>query len=251
MKKPVTIILIIAGILLILGLNYAFFTGKLLGLSPEVKTALQSDETVTVLEEKGERRLVFQPAGSEPEIGLILYPEGRMDMHTYAYPARLIAEEGYLVVYLSRRAQTDLDLVGENERIQAVMADYPDITTWVVGAHTWGANFASAFASLYPEQVAGVVLWAPRLDPPVDLSDSELPVLAIYGTRDEENTGFLAEVKPLLPAQTEWQMIEGGNRVGFASFGPMAADVGATIPETTQQEMAVQYTLSFLEQIAQ
>ena len=251
MKKPGTIILMIAGILLILGLNYAFFTGKLMGLSPEVKAALKSDDLVEVFEEKGGKLLVFQPTAAEPRLGLILYPEGRMDMHTYAYPARLMAEEGYLVVYLSRRAQTDFDIEGENERIQAVMADYPDISTWVVGGHTWGCNFAAYFAATYPERVAGVVLWAPRFDPPVDLSGSELPVLAIYGTRDEENTGFLADVEPLLPAQTEWQVIEGGNRVGYASFGPMAADVGATIPETTQQEMAVEYTLDFLDQITE
>jgi pimeloyl-ACP methyl ester carboxylesterase len=193
--------------------------------------------------------MVLTPQAQPPTTGLILYPEGRMDIQSYAPIGRLLAEAGYQVIFLSRRLDRELDQGEENQRIAAVMEAFPQIETWVVGGHTWGGATAVRFALANPDKVAGVVLWAARLDVSSDLSQSDFPVLVVYGTRDEENTGMVANVTPFLPTDTVWVSIEGGNRVQFGDYGPMAADVGATISNEEQQAQAVAATLEFLESL--
>lgn len=250
MKKIGIGVLIVLGVALLVWLNYALFTGKIIGLSDDVTAAMESDEEVEVtLMEDGDW-LVMSPAKTAPAAGLILYPEGRMEIQSYALVGRQIAKEGYLVVVLSRRLDREYDLIEEKERIGAVMSTYPDIDTWVIGAHTFGGPVAVDYAANHPERVAGLVLWAGRVDGADSLVDSSLPVLMVYGTVDDEKTGFLAGAKTHLPEHTIWVEIEGGNRTQFANFGPMSADPGATITSEEQQAQAIAATLDFIDSLS-
>lgn len=247
MKRWITIILIVVGAAAVVALNLALFSGQLIGLPAEVKAALKTDAEVIVSEDKKNGWVSFQPAYlKEAKAGIIFYPEGHMDPRTYAPIGREITEAGYLVVFASRRTETEIDQLAENQRIEAVMAAYPTVSSWVLGAHTWGVNVAAGYANQHSETFEALVFWAPRLESSFSLANNSLPTLAIYGTLDEENTGFLEEVKPLLPPHTVWAVIEGGNRVSFASFGPMAADVGSSITESEQQHQAAEITIDFL-----
>ncbi|MBN2499242.1 MAG: hypothetical protein JXB38_00665 [Anaerolineales bacterium] len=244
MKKSTILILVVLGAILLLGLNYAFFSGMILGLGPEVKAALESDAQVQVVENK---YLAFLPQGQTATTGLLFFPEGRQDVQTYAVPARAIAEEGYAVILMSRRG-ADID-ADEEQRLPTVMADFPEIENWVIGGHTWGGVVGSGYALNHLDQFSGIVLWATRMDE-LDLSGLDLPVLYVFGTNDDENVaGELTAGKAHLPPDVVWVPVEGGNRVGFASFGPMAADVGADITEAEQQVQAAQATVEFLQQI--
>jgi pimeloyl-ACP methyl ester carboxylesterase len=160
----------------------------------------------------------------------------------------MLAEESYLVVFISRKGQKNVDQAAENQRIDSVMASYPQIASWVIGGHSWGANTAVSYILSFPQKVSAIVLWAARLDLENSLAGSQLPVLMVYGTADDENVGLVADMESKLPPQTVWVSITGGNRVGFASFGPMAADVGAAISEQEQQSKAAAATIEFLEQ---
>ncbi len=252
MKKWITFGLILVGAAAVVMLNLALFSGQLIGLPDNVKTALKSDAAVVVTEDHKNGFISFQPADIDAiSTGVIIYPEGHMDPRTYAPIGRQMAEAGYLVVFPSRRTQTDFDRTEELARIQSVLDSYPAVSSWVLGAHTWGANIVASCADQFSDSLVAMVFWAPRFNPGLSLADSSLPTLAIWGTLDEENTGFLAETRPALPPQTEWVVIEGGNRVSFASFGPMAADVGASIGEAAQQSQAAQITLDFLSSLGQ
>jgi hypothetical protein len=245
MKKSTILILAVLGVILLLGVNYAFFSGMILGLGPEVKAALESDAQVQVVENE---YLAFLPQSQIATAALLFFPEGREDVHAYAVPARAIAEEGYAVILVSRRG-ADID-ADEEKRLPTVMVDFPEIETWAIGGHTWGGVVGSSYALNHLDQFAGIVLWATRMDE-LDLSGVDLPVLYVFGTNDDENVeGSLTAGKAYLPPDVVWVPVEGGNRVGFASFGPMAADVGADISEAEQQAQAAQATVKFLQQIA-
>jgi pimeloyl-ACP methyl ester carboxylesterase len=246
MKKVAMAALIVLGIGLLVGLNYALFSGQLLGLPPEVRAALRSDRVVDVFLADGGSRLMLIPSGGELNTGLIMFPEGNMDIRTYAPIGQEIARRGYAVAFLSRRLETEASVAEENARIDALMAAYPQIKRWVVGGHTWGAQVGARFAAGFPDRVAGVVLWGARLSADSSLADTDLPVLMVYGTLDDQNVDLVASNRPWLPEQTVWTPIEGGNRVRFASFGPMAADVGATISAEEQQAQAAASTVEFL-----
>jgi len=251
MKKALVIIGIVVGLAAVVYVNYAFFTGKLMGLSEDVEKALESSETVGVELLEGDTWIVFTPKSETPATGLILYPEGRMEFKNYAPVSQKIADEGFQVVVLSRRLDREYDEEKEQARIHEVKTAYPEIKNWVVGAHTWGGIVAVNYALDYPENIAGVVLWAVRMDESGDLSETDLPVLYVYGTLDDENVGLVEASSPYLPDQTIWVPVEGGNRVGFGSFGPMAADVGATISLDVQQSAAADATIDFLHSVGQ
>lgn len=246
MKRGLTGFAIIAGIALLITVNYLFFTGKLLGLPAEVKAALQSDTEIEVLTFEETGWLVFNPLAGQARTGLVLYPEGRMDIRTYARVGRALAKEGYRVVFLSRRLDVTFDGQEEQARIEAVMENFGEVENWLVGGHTWGAGAAVYYAGTFPERVTGVVLWAPRLEGSSILVESDLPVLVVYGTLDDENVSLVSTHQNLLPQHTVWMAIEGANRVQFADFGPMAADVGATISSAKQQQQVAQATVDFL-----
>ena len=57
--------------------------------------ALRSDDSITVTEGKD---IVFRPAASEPDTGIILYPGGRCDARAYAPIMRELAAAGNLAL---------------------------------------------------------------------------------------------------------------------------------------------------------
>jgi len=80
MKKVGIGALIVLGVGLLIWLNWALFAGKILGLTPEVRAALRSDGEVTVALLEDDSWLVMIPGKTAPATGLILYPEGHMDL---------------------------------------------------------------------------------------------------------------------------------------------------------------------------
>lgn len=251
MKKVGIGVLILLGIGLLIWLNYALFAGKILGLAPEVRAALQSDGEVAVALTEDDSWLVMVPSKTAPTTGLILYPEGRRDIRSYALISREIARHGFQVVFLSRRLETEYSEAKERQRIEAAMSAYPHIERWAVGGHTWGAQAGVDYAANHPDRVAGVVLWAGRMDGTTSLANSNLPVLMVYGTLDDENVNLVANNKPFLPEHTIWVTIEGGNRAQFANFGPMPADAVATISSESQQAQAAAATIEFLSGLSE
>ena len=249
LKKIAIILLVIVGAGVLLYANYYLMNEILFGPSGEVKIAMKSDAQVSVSTMEGKDWLVFTPAQQAPKAGLVLYPEGYQDIRMYAPILRRIAQEGYQVIVLSRREKVPPTLEEEEQRVGRVMAAFPGVTTWFIGGHTWEASLAAAYATRHPDKVAGIVLWGGRLDAESSLANSKLPVLMIYGTEDDRNENLVSGIKPYLPPQTVWVVIEGGNRVNFANFGPMPRDVAATIPIQEQQAQAAAATLDFFQQL--
>jgi pimeloyl-ACP methyl ester carboxylesterase len=110
---------------------------------------------------------------------------------------------------------------------------------------------AAHFAWLHPDDVQGLVLWAAYPAEGDDLSDRSLEVVSIYGTRDGLTT--LADIQAsrrLLPVETEWVAVEGGNHAQFGWYGPQGGDGQATLGRPAQQAQAVGATLDLLSRLA-
>lgn len=198
-------------------------------------TALQSDDAVTVTEDDGVLR--FEPNGQPATTGLIFYPGGRVDYHAYAAPLRQIAEKGYLVLV----PEMPLNLaVFDADRAATLIADNPDISTWVVGGHSLGGAMAAGFAADNPDLIDGLALWAAYPAAGTDLTASPLEIATIYASNDGLATlDDIENARPLLPPVAQWTLIEGGNHAQFGSYGEQNGDGIATIDEATQHDATV------------
>lgn len=242
LRKRPWLLLLLVPVLLAAGFVVWASTGP--APMPEALAALQSDDQVLVQEEPW---IAFSPAGMEPSVGLVLYPGGRVDPRAYAPAARALAAEGYQVVIVPM----PLNLaIFAPDRATEVMASFPEIGRWAIGGHSLGGAMAARFAHLHPDAVQGLALWASYPAAGNDLSDREVAVTSIFGTLDGVATGEeIAASRSLLPPDTTWVPIEGGNHAQFGFYGPQQGDNEAAISRLDQQEQIVSATLDLLAQV--
>ena len=132
-----------------------------------------------------------------------------------------------------------------------VIAAHPEIARWAVGGHSLGGSMAATFAKAHPDLVQGLVLWASYPAQWDELPRSSLAVASIYGTSDGLATSQKIDTsRALLPADTTWVEILGGNHAQFGSYGAQAGDNEASIGEAEQQERVAAATKDLLGQIA-
>jgi pimeloyl-ACP methyl ester carboxylesterase len=129
-----------------------------------------------------------------------------------------------------------------------VEAAYPEIAHWFVGGHSLGGVAAASYAASHPE-ITGVVFWASY---PADdsLKNQNMPVVSIYGTLDglatEESQN---SKKELMPEDTQYVVIEGGNHAQFGSYGKQAGDNDASISPEEQWVQVASGTVAFFNSI--
>jgi hypothetical protein len=143
----------------------------------------------------------------------------------------------------------NLAVLGAN-RARAVQDAFPEVGRWAVGGHSLGGSMAARYARRFPDAVQGLVLWASYPAAGDDLSTRALAVASIYGTRDSLATVDEVETsRALLPADTVWTPIEGGNHAQFGRYGPQPRDGEATISHEDQQAQIVAATLALLDRM--
>ena len=212
---------------------------------PQALNALLSNSQVRVSTQPW---LVFEPVGQEPTTGLIFYPGGRVDPRAYAPPAHALASEGFLVIIVPM----PLNLaVLDSSRATSVIQNFPDIQSWVIGGHSLGGSMAASFAYNHPDQIKGLVLWASYPASNNDLSGSAIKVTSIYASLDGLATPDKINAShQLLPPDTTWVQIIGGNHAQFGWYGEQNGDLPATINRQTQQEEIIQATITLLSFLA-
>jgi len=238
-------------ILLVLGAIILFSSGGFilwaltpLGPMPKAYDALVSDSSVEV---STGRWLVFNPTGTDPEVGLIIYPGGRVDYRSYAPTARSIALDGYLVVVV--RMPLNLAVFGSNSA-EKVIEEFSEIEEWAVGGHSLGGAMAARFAYNHPHLVDGLVLWASYLSSNNDLSEIDLSVLTIYGTKDGLATpSEIEEALQFLPSDAIVISVKGGNHAQFGWYGEQKGDNEAYISREEQQRQIIEATIKLLESL--
>ncbi len=249
MPEQVRKILRILGITLLV-LIFAGITGFVVwgltpaGPMPEALPALESDPQVNVTEG---RWLVFTPASGDASTGLIIYPGAHVDYRSYAPAAHRLAAEGFRVIIV----KMPLSLAVLNPGAAAdVISNYPEIEHWALAGHSLGGAMAANFVKSQPAAAAGLVLWAAYPAEGDDLSGSALKAASISGTLDGLATpSDIAASHQLLPLQTLWVAIDGGNHAQFGWYGDQSGDNPASISREQQQDQIVQATLKLLESI--
>lgn len=212
-----------------------------LGPMPEAVAAMQSDSTVTFEQNQW---YVYQPVDATPDTGLIIYPGGRVDPRSYAPLARDIARRGYLTVIVPMPLNLAVFASGS---AQEVMDAYPQVKNWAIAGHSLGGVMGAKFAYDNPALLDGMALWAAYPASNNNLTTYDLSVSSMYGTLDSvADPEKLASSKALLPPDTVWVPIEGGNHAQFGWYGPQPGDSPATISREEQQAQTVEATVDLL-----
>ena len=212
----------------------------------EAFDALQSDSLV-VASTVGDW-LVFEPVSLSSNVGLIIYPGGRVDYRSYAPLAKGIAERGYFVVIC--RMPFNLAVFGVN-KANDVIDSFSEVGSWVVGGHSLGGSMAAQFVYENSEKVDGLVLWAAYPASGIDLSSFDLLVSTIYGSNDGlVSFSQIEDSLKLLPLSTTRVEILGGNHAQFGWYGEQSGDNRASITRQEQQNQIVDATVELLDAVS-
>lgn len=186
---------------------------------PDDLAAVRADPAVS-LTDAGDA-WVLAPASGESDVGLVFVPGAKVDPLAYAATLVGVVDDGATVVI----TKPTLNLAFFDLRPLSTFTDLaPDVDEWFVGGHSLGGVRACQLA----EGTAGLVLFGSYCAE--DLSGSGLPVLSISGSQDGLSTPQkIADGAHLLPDDTTFVVIEGGNHAGFGAYGPQAGDGEATI----------------------
>jgi hypothetical protein len=238
-RKIIIAALFIAAIVIT---GFLLWAETALGPMPEALSALQSSSKVHV---STEHWIAFEPTGLQKSVGFIFYPGGRVDERSYAPMCRSLAETGYLAVIVPM--PLNLAIFGV-DKASEVMAAYPQVQSWVIGGHSLGGTMAASYAHSHPSKIKGLALYASYPSSGDNMTNQNIFVISIYGTRDGLVTsGNINDSRLLLPSNTLWVPIEGGNHAQMGWYGPQPGDNDATISRTNQQLQVVTATIGFLE----
>jgi pimeloyl-ACP methyl ester carboxylesterase len=133
-----------------------------------------------------------------------------------------------------------------------ITAHYPEIENWVIGGHSVGGTMAAQYTGDHPETVGGLVIWASYPAGSSDISNLDIPVTSIYGSRDPAvNDASVGEREHLLPEDTRYIRIEGGDHHQFGSYMVNPDERHATISRESQHEQIIRATLELLQHVSQ
>lgn len=198
--------------------------------------ALESTDQVRVEEVK--YGYFFDGPGTDT--ALIFYPGAKVEDLAYADLLKQLAENGidcYLV-----HMPGNLAFFGMN-RADQIMETY-SYDHWYLAGHSLGGAMAAVYADKNSEKLDGLVFLAAYSTK--DLSNTNLKVLSVYGSRDQVvNMDKITEGRKLMPSAYEEFCIPGGNHAGYGNYGAQKGDGTAEISAEEQQAETVGKIVGF------
>ncbi|WP_458121506.1 alpha/beta fold hydrolase [Paenibacillus sp. Z6-24] len=231
-------------VLLILGGLAAWYLLTPYGPTGEAEQALTAQQQgVTV--HTTENWIEFDAAKSTGN-SLIFYPGARVKPESYSLFARDLAAAGHSVYIM--KFPFNFAFTKANAA-DAVISSHPD-EKFIIGGHSLGGIFASRYAVNHQDRIAGVFFLASYPDQNGNLANMGLPVMSITGSEDSvlQKDKYEAS-RSLLPADTAYYSVRGGNHGQFGSYGEQKGDQPAKVSAEEQRAQTVNALLSWMKEI--
>jgi pimeloyl-ACP methyl ester carboxylesterase len=211
----------------------------------------RSSRTISVADEPA--TLEFVPTVSAEKAALIFICGSGVSAHAYAPLLRPLAESGFAVFVIKlpyRFAPFESHKQSAINRVRAVISAHPEVSHWVISGHSLGGALASRFTQSARERVAALVLIGTTHPKDTDLSSLSIPVTKVYASNDGvAPSGRVLANKHLLPKDTKWIEIRGGNHSQFGHYGRQLLDGKATISRESQQAITRAALLDALKSV--
>ncbi len=164
------------------------------------------------------------------EFGLIIYPGGKVESKAYE---PLMTEcaireiSCFLVDMPFNLAVFDINAA------DLIYKEFPDIDKWYIGGHSLGGVMAAQYVSKNTDNFDGLILLGAYSS--VDISDTNLDVLSIYGSNDQVlDMNKYEDSRKNLPDDFKEYEISGGNHAYFGMYGEQDGDGVADISNVEQ-----------------
>ena len=210
--------------------------------------AMISDEKVTVSENRD--AIVFTPKRDQAKKAFVYYQGANVAPESFAFAARKIAEAGIRVFLVKMPFSLAIFDIGA---AHSYPEKYPEIEHWALGGFSLGGASAAFALTNKESRYEALVLYASYTDEKHSLRDKALKTLSISGSNDGLATPQKVEKgKTLLPPDTKYLVIPGGNHTQFALYGNgklQKGDNKAMLPPMEQQQIVIEETIRFLLEI--
>ncbi|MDA3835136.1 MAG: hypothetical protein PF495_17265, partial [Spirochaetales bacterium] len=195
----------------------------------------------------GDLLTVMPQVEKPPVTGIIFYPGALVKPEAYLPPAWAIAEAaGTLVVIVPM--PLNLAVLAPN-RGASVPEKFPSIKHWFIAGHSLGGAMAASLAEKQGNLFSGLILLGAYPAKSSSLADSDMRVLSVYSEFDGlADTKKIDNSRPLLPYDTSYVMIKGGNHAGFGNYGEQKGDGTALITPKEQWERTAEEIKTFIQQ---
>ena len=222
----------------------AFNVNNFYSDNSEAVEFVTSDSYIALLP-KNDKTGAFAESGASPKTGIIFYPGGLVDYHSYLPLFTLCAERG-IVCFI---VEMPFDFAFMDKKIGGkIQKQHPEIKNWYLAGHSLGGAIAESYISQHTKDFNGLILLASYSTQ--DISDSGLKVLSIYGSNDgilnfEHYQKNHNNLPPVGNGLTEI-IIDGGNHAQFASYGEQKGDNSADISAEEQQQKTADEICSWI-----
>ena len=242
-SKKRLVLLIILAVLIASVAYFAYYVSDYSHADSTALTALSSTGSYNVVDNSNS--ITFTPTANKSSIGIIFYPGAKIQPESYSVIASKLAMNGYTTIIV--KMPFNLAIFGIN-KADDVIAEHPEISTWVIGGHSLGGVFASDYAVNHQDKIKGVIYLAAY--PNTNASNATFNGLFIRGTLDGLATSTqISDNLNKFPVNTTFINITGGNHANFGDYGVQEGDNNSTISRQEQQNLTVNYILTFLKNL--
>ena len=195
-----------------------------------VSTELLDDDT-----------LVFKPENATK--GFVFYPGGKVEYTAYQPLMAACAQQGILCILVEMPFNLAVLDINAADGIQE---QYPEIEKWYIGGHSLGGSMAASYLSDHIDDYDGLILLGSYST--VDLSETGLDVLSVYGSEDKVmNRVKYDENKSNLPGDLIEVVIEGGCHAYFGMYGAQEGDGKPTLSNEEQIFLTAEHIFKAME----
>lgn len=191
--------------------------------------------------EEADGTIVFEPDGATK--GFIFYPGGKVEHTAYVPLLQACAEQGILCVLVEMPFNL---AVFDINAADGIRERYPQIEDWYIGGHSLGGSMAAFYLEKNVKDYEGLILLGSYST--VDLSESDLDVLSIFGTEDKiMNCEKYDDNKSNLPDDYTEIVMDGGCHAYFGMYGAQDGDGTPTISNEEQIYITVEHIAKIME----
>lgn len=241
-KKKLAGIIVLA-VILIAVTGFLFYVSDYYRADSTALADINSTNSYTVV--NNDDSITFTPTTNKSTTGIIIYPGGKVQAESYSVLASELAQNGYIIIIV--KMPFNLAFFDSN-KADDVIAQHPEIKTWVIGGHSLGGVFASDYAVNNQDKIQGVIYLASY--PNADASKATFKAISIRGSMDNlTKAQDIENNKNKFPANTTFITINGGNHYNNGNYGAQAGDNNSTITREQQQEQTINAIIAFLQNL--